>query len=305
MRRPVLLRSRSRRRRLQSPSPQPRHRWQLLPASPQILTPIATSFPSSTRPKTTSTRPSRTCLRRQATSSLRLSTAYLTGTEAQALLDLVDWRRRVGDLYRIHSPDAIVRFREQRDELFRSHPQSPIEPDERASFEGLRYFPHDPAFRVQAHFEPADGSELLIDTGGDDGAVRYRRAGHLDFQLNDQPCRLTVLSLVQYAGGLFVPFRHTTSRDVWRWTLPLGHGEGHGRARARDHARLTRRHDRFQLRVQRVLRVQPTLGVSACAAGKFLDRSGQSRRAQLQALGGRSDVVHGLDQLAREGDRLV
>jgi len=136
----------------------------------------------------------------------------LTGTEAQALLDLVDWRRRVGDLYRIHGPDAIVQFREQRDELFRSHPQSPIEPDEQASFEGLHYFPHDPAFRVQARFEPADGSELLIDTGGDDGAVRYRRAGHLNFQLNDEPCRLTVLSLVQYAGGLFVPFRDTTSR---------------------------------------------------------------------------------------------
>jgi uncharacterized protein (DUF1684 family) len=136
----------------------------------------------------------------------------LTGTEAQALLYLVDWRRRLGDLYRIQGPDAIVRFRKQRDELFRSHPQSPIEPDERASFEGLRYFPHDPAFRVQAHFEPADGSELLIDTGGEDGAVRYRRAGHLNFQLNDEPCRLTVLSLVQYAGGLFVPFRDTTSR---------------------------------------------------------------------------------------------
>ena len=136
----------------------------------------------------------------------------MTGTEAQALLDLVDWRRRVGDLYRIQGPDAIVRFRKQRDELFRSHPQSPIEPGERASFEGLRYFPHDPAFRVQAHFEPADGSELLIDTGGEDGAVRYRRAGHLNFQLNDEPCRLTVLSLVQYAGGLFVPFRDTTSR---------------------------------------------------------------------------------------------
>ena len=136
----------------------------------------------------------------------------MTGTEAQTLLDLVDWRQRVGDLYRIQGPDAIVRFRKQRDELFRSHPQSPIEPGERASFEGLRYFPHDPAFRVQAHFEPADGSELLIDTGGEDGAVRYRRAGHLNFQLNDEPCRLTVLSLVQYAGGLFVPFRDTTSR---------------------------------------------------------------------------------------------
>jgi len=136
----------------------------------------------------------------------------LTNTEAQALLDLVDWRRRVGDLYRISGPAAIVRFRQQRDELFRTHPQSPIEPDERASFKGLRYFPYDAAYRVQARFEPADGSELLIDTGGEDGAVRYRRAGHLDFRLQNEPCRLTVLSLVQYAGGLFVPFRDTTSR---------------------------------------------------------------------------------------------
>src|SRR5882672_217879 len=136
----------------------------------------------------------------------------LTNTEAQALLDLVDWRRRVGDLYRISGPAAIVRFRQQRDELFRTHPQSPIEPDERASFKGLRYFPYDAAYRVQARFEPADGSDLLIDTGGEDGAVRYRRAGHLDFRLQNEPCRLTVLSLVQYAGGLFVPFRDTTSR---------------------------------------------------------------------------------------------
>jgi len=136
----------------------------------------------------------------------------LTNTEAQALLDLVDWRRRVGDLYRISGPAAIVHFRQQRDELFRTHPQSPIEPDERASFKGLRYFPYDAAYRVQARFEPADGSDLLIDTGGEDGAVRYRRAGHLDFRLQNEPCRLTVLSLVQYAGGLFVPFRDTTSR---------------------------------------------------------------------------------------------
>lgn len=136
----------------------------------------------------------------------------MTGTEAQALLDLVDWRRRVGDLYRISGPDALIRLRRERDELFRSHPQSPIEPDERASFKGLRYFPPDPAYRVNARFEAGDGSELDIDTGGEDGAVRYRRAGYLDFRLQNEPCRLTVLSLIQYAGGLFVPFRDTTSR---------------------------------------------------------------------------------------------
>ena len=136
----------------------------------------------------------------------------MTATDAQAALDLVDWRRRVGDLYRISGPDALTSFRRGRDELFRTHPQSPIEPEERASFTGLHYFPHDPACRVDASFEPGDRSELLIDTGGEDGAVRYRRAGHLVFRLHGEACRLTVLSLVQYAGGLFVPFRDTTSR---------------------------------------------------------------------------------------------
>jgi uncharacterized protein (DUF1684 family) len=136
---------------------------------------------------------------------------WLTGTDGQALLDLVDWRRRVGDLYRTSGPDAIAQFRQGRDALFRSHPQSPIEPDERKSFHGIRYFPHDSAYRVPARFEPADGSELVIDTGGEDGSVRYRRAGRLVFELAGSPCRLTVLSLVQYAGGLFVPFRDATS----------------------------------------------------------------------------------------------
>jgi uncharacterized protein (DUF1684 family) len=140
----------------------------------------------------------------------------LTGTETQALLDLVDWRRRVGDLYRTSGPDAIARFRQGRDELFGSHPQSPIEPEERPAFNELHYFPHDAAYRVDAQFEPGEGSELVIDTGGEDGAVHYRRAGHLVFRLHGAGCRLTVLSLVQYAGGLFVPFRDTTSgRDTY------------------------------------------------------------------------------------------
>jgi uncharacterized protein (DUF1684 family) len=133
------------------------------------------------------------------------------GTEAQDLFDLVDWRRRVGDLYRIEGDNALARFRQGRDELFRTHPQSPIEPQERASFQGLRYFASDPSYEVRAHLEPGKGTELAIETGGEDGAVRYRRAGVLSFQLGGQECRLTIFSLVQYAGGLFVPFRDATS----------------------------------------------------------------------------------------------
>ena len=135
----------------------------------------------------------------------------MTEGEAQAYLDLVDWRRRVGDLYRIRGPDALTRFRQGRDELFRSHPQTPIEPDERSSFAGCKYFDPDPTYRVTARLEAGDRSELAIDTGGEDGAVRYRRIGKLRFTLGGQECGLTVLSLIQYAGGLFVPFRDRTS----------------------------------------------------------------------------------------------
>jgi uncharacterized protein len=127
-------------------------------------------------------------------------------------LDLVDWRRRVGDLYRLPGPDALANFRRGKDDLFRTHPQSPIE--DREQFGGLDYFPGDPSYRVSASFEPAaEPGELAIDTGGEDGAIRYRRAGHLRFTLAGTECRILVLSLVAYAGGLFMPFKDSTSRS--------------------------------------------------------------------------------------------
>jgi uncharacterized protein (DUF1684 family) len=130
----------------------------------------------------------------------------------QDLLDLVDWRRRVGDQYRLGGPGALDEFRRSRDHLFRTHPQSPIE--DRAAFTGLDYFPGDPVYRVSATFEPAaEPTELVIDTGGEDGAIHYRRAGLLRFTLAGTECSLLMLSLIAYGGGLFLPFKDTTSRN--------------------------------------------------------------------------------------------
>ena len=130
----------------------------------------------------------------------------------QPYLDLADWRRRVGDLYRLSGPDALARFRHGRDELFRTHPQSPLNEAGRSHFNGLRYFDHDPAYRLRMRVESADaGDPLEIDTGGEDGVIKYRRAGWLRFQLGGEDCRLTVFSLIGYGGGLFLPFRDATS----------------------------------------------------------------------------------------------
>jgi uncharacterized protein (DUF1684 family) len=131
----------------------------------------------------------------------------------QDLIDLVDWRRHVGDLYRIGGPDAIHEFRRRRDELFKTHPQSAVELDERARFTRLKYFEPDPAYRVHARLEDGPNDELEIETGGADGAIRFRRAARLTFELMDQQLALTVLSLQQYGGGLFVPFKDATNRS--------------------------------------------------------------------------------------------
>jgi uncharacterized protein len=134
---------------------------------------------------------------------------------SQALLELVDWRRRVGDLYRTSGEDAVIEFRRRRDELMRDHPQSPVPESDRQDFRGLSYFPPDPAYRLECRLEAPDGperdQEIVIETGGPDGDIRYRLAGVLGFELNETACRLTVLSLIGYAGGLFLPFRDATS----------------------------------------------------------------------------------------------
>jgi uncharacterized protein (DUF1684 family) len=128
--------------------------------------------------------------------------------DPQEQLDLVDWRRRMGEAYRQGSLGA---WRVARDRLFRDHPQSPIPPEQRESFTGLRWFEPDPTFRVRARLEAGDRELVEIDTGGDDGVIRYRRLGSLRFRLHEEPCSLTVLALVAYGGGLFVPFRDLTS----------------------------------------------------------------------------------------------
>ncbi len=118
----------------------------------------------------------------------------------------------MGDLYRLSGAYALQRFRQGRDDLFRRHPQSPLSDEARARFEGLAYFDHDPSYRLTMRIEPAEAGEpLVIDTGGGDGIITYRRAGWLRFQLGGEDCRLTVFSLVGYGGGLFLPFRDATS----------------------------------------------------------------------------------------------
>ena len=128
-------------------------------------------------------------------------------------LELADWRRRIGDLYRLRGEDALQQWRRGRDRLFATHPQSPIPQGDRPAFEGLHYYDPDPALRIRCRLEAprGDGEGLDIDTGGEDGVIHYRRSGTLRFLHRGVACELTVFAISGYGGGLFLPFRDATS----------------------------------------------------------------------------------------------
>ena len=115
-------------------------------------------------------------------------------------LTLADYRARVAALYL--SDMDVAAFRAARDELFATHPDSAVAA---GTFKGLRYFPPDDAYVATVTMRPAEG-HLDIDTGGEDGVLRYERVGILDTPWGD----LTLFWFKAYGGGLFLPFRDGT-----------------------------------------------------------------------------------------------
>ena len=118
-------------------------------------------------------------------------------------LELTDYRAAVARMY-LEAAD-LKDFRSRRDELFATHPQSPIPAASRASFTGLKYFEPNPEAIVEAVVRPSPG-EIDIDTGGPDGVVHYRRAGVLETPFGE----LSLWWISAYGGGLFLPVRDGT-----------------------------------------------------------------------------------------------
>jgi len=112
-----------------------------------------------------------------------------TTSPAATALQTADWRRRVFALYAEARTRAVVNpaaahagWVAARDELFATHPVSPILPEERAGFTGLSVTPYDPAWRLSAPIVPAepgpDGAPRRLDVPtGTDGVVPFELLG--------------------------------------------------------------------------------------------------------------------------------
>jgi uncharacterized protein (DUF1684 family) len=128
-------------------------------------------------------------------------------------LALLDWRRRVADMYAeirtrldANPSEAHAYWQRVRDDLFRTHPQSPLSAAQRARGDGLSYFPYNPRFAFSARLRSLP--ETRGDIGASDGSViSFVRIGAVDLTVGT----LEVMWLDAYGGGIFLPFRDATS----------------------------------------------------------------------------------------------
>lgn len=131
------------------------------------------------------------------------------------MLDLLDYRRRVSDLYRAvrqqGTAQAYDYFRRERDALFRTHPQSALDDAQKAAFRGLRYYPYDPAYRIIATVDTNVESAVYHDDLEGDGHIVMRQFAHVAFDLPTGSGTLGLFWIGGYGGGLFLPFRDTTN----------------------------------------------------------------------------------------------
>ncbi len=106
----------------------------------------------------------------------------------------------------------LEEFRAAKDAFFRDDPRSPLTPEQRAAFDGLRYFDEDPALAIRAELETEgvdldERIEMQTTTGG---RQVYRRAGVVRFEVEGEPASLTLFASPDM-HELFVPFRDATS----------------------------------------------------------------------------------------------
>ena len=152
--------------------------------------------------------------------------AEMAGDEL--LLELAQWRARTAELYAAvrGAPEsgaaaACREFRRRRDEMFASHPQSPLDEKQKKAFRGLSWFPYDPALRLRVAVHPVEEAQAASGPGAGvplfelpEGPMRVHRFAQAVIGAPGSAldgAALTLYWVEGYGGGLFLPFKDLTN----------------------------------------------------------------------------------------------
>ncbi|MEF8818279.1 MAG: DUF1684 domain-containing protein [Haloferacaceae archaeon] len=118
------------------------------------------------------------------------------------MTDLDDWRT------------AIERGRAEKDAYLADHPQSPLPPDERASFDGLAYYEPDPDYRYVLELHEHDDPERITVETTTGGSDEYLGVGRFRFDLHGAERTLVAYRRPDGDQNLWLPFRDATSGET-------------------------------------------------------------------------------------------
>jgi uncharacterized protein (DUF1684 family) len=123
----------------------------------------------------------------------------------------------------------LEQFRARKDRFFKTHPNSPLRPEQQETFERLRYFPENPDLRLVVTIERFAERDIIVMQTSTGDARPYIRYGRLRFAVDGQEAALTLYADEQN-GGFFLPFadalrgRETYAAGRYLDPEPLGDG---------------------------------------------------------------------------------
>ncbi|MEX0617268.1 MAG: DUF1684 domain-containing protein [Candidatus Woykebacteria bacterium] len=101
-------------------------------------------------------------------------------------------------------------FRKEKDELFGTKDESPLNQEQKAQFKGLNYYPEDSNYQVSGNLSK-NPSEEIINIKTSVGDIQpYKRYGKVSFSVQGREVALNIYQSTD-SGHLFVPFRDTTN----------------------------------------------------------------------------------------------
>jgi uncharacterized protein (DUF1684 family) len=109
--------------------------------------------------------------------------------------------------------EELETHRQEKDQFFAEHPQSPLPNDVKANFDGLNYYNPDSDYRVMATVTPVESEDTfeMEMTAGE--PLSYVRVATLSFEFAGEDRELYAYEQAGDESGetLFVPFRDKTS----------------------------------------------------------------------------------------------
>jgi uncharacterized protein len=109
----------------------------------------------------------------------------------------------------------ITQERKDKDDFMRSADSSPFA-NKKDSFAGLKYFPPDTRFRLQADLRPTEKKEIIRLTTNDGNTQTYLTYAYAEFDFENLHNRLLILEVLDEGpdrGKLFLAFADQTSAN--------------------------------------------------------------------------------------------